>query len=96
MKTPPKLPPREMIDVKEAVSSATKALRDFLAGKEFVNLELEEVELTDDGKSWLITLGFDRLVETLSIPMTRLERKYKIFKVDGVTGKVTAMKIRKP
>jgi hypothetical protein len=96
MKTPPIVAPREMLNVKEAVSSATKALQDFFAGKELLNLELEEVELTEDGKSWLITLGFDRLVETLSIPMTRLERKYKIFKVDGVTGKVTAMKIRKP
>ena len=95
-----------MIDVKEAVSSATKALQDFFAGKELVGLELEEVELTEDGKSWLITLGFyvpdpnpNPLRNILALPTegkTKYERKYKVFEVDGDTGSVAAMKIRKP
>jgi hypothetical protein len=99
MKTPPILAPRKMINVKEAVSSATKALQDLFPGEKFAGLELEEVELTEDGKSWLITLGFDvprKGVLSLPPAMMGYERKYKIFKVDGRTGNVTAMKIRKP
>jgi len=100
MKTPPILAPRKMINVKEAVSSATKALQDLFPGKDLAGLELEEVELTEDGKSWLITLGFDVPRKgMLSLPLDmrgEYERKYKIFTVDGDTGHVTAMKIRKP
>jgi hypothetical protein len=99
MKTPSILPPpRRMINVKEAVSSATKELQDLFPGKEFAGLELEEVELTEDGKSWLITLGFDvpRKGGLFPPQMMGSDRKYKVFKVEGRTGKVTAMKIRKP
>jgi hypothetical protein len=61
---------------------------------------LEEVELSEDGNHWLITLSFELpagpvqglgLLPTFQPPKT----KFKVFKVDAKTGKVVAMKIRK-
>jgi hypothetical protein len=57
---------------------------------------LEEVEISKDGRFWLVTLGFTQarpknmnLPEFLHVPL----RKLKVFKVDAFTGKVLSMKI---
>ncbi len=59
---------------------------------------LEEVELSDDEKYWLITLGFDAPKKISASNVTDLlnppKTKYKVFKVDVHSGKVLAMKIR--
>ena len=59
---------------------------------------IEEVELTDDGRYWLITLSFDVPVELNPSMGTTLatvgERQYKVFKVDARSGEVLSMKIR--
>ena len=47
-----------MIDVKQATSVAMKTAADFFAEQKLYDLALEEVEMTDDNKFWLITLGF--------------------------------------
>lgn len=58
------------------------------------NFSLEEVELSDDGKYWMITLGYTTTTaderETWTLPKT----KFKVFKVDAMTGNVLSMKIR--
>lgn len=93
-----------MIDVKQAVSSANSYLN--LLQDNIGNLQairLEEVELSEDKKYWLITLGhdlFERIKQPLGIPglPTRenetFTRKYRVFKVNSETGEVEAMKIR--
>lgn len=90
-----------MIEVKEAVSAAKVAARDFLS--EDISLEdllLEEVELNDSGGAWLITLGFNVLNKNAmrgigaALGGMQYVRKYKTFSVDVETGKVTSMKIR--
>jgi hypothetical protein len=57
---------------------------------------LEEVELSEDGLYWMITLGYE-------IPKDLLEAsaffqppstKFKVFKVNAQTGQVLSMKIR--
>ena len=57
---------------------------------------LEEIEMSNDGRFWLVTLGYDaprpkneRIPEFLQVPM----RKLKVFKVDAATGRVLSMKI---
>lgn len=84
-----------MIDVKEAVVSASTYFADLYAG-EYRDLALEEVELTSDEKTWLITLGYNVEVKSM-FPLGSPEfiRKYKILTVDSETGKVWSMKIRK-
>jgi hypothetical protein len=61
------------------------------------DVSLEEVEQSEDGKHWLITLGYSearsknlKLPEFLQVPL----RKLKVFTVDATTGQVKGMKIR--
>lgn len=88
-----------MIDLKTAVSATHDyliSIQDIIGSLE--DLRLEEVELSEDRKYWLITLGFDIPVKAQS-PINPLfsqksERKYKLFKVNTENGAVEAMKIR--
>jgi hypothetical protein len=97
-----------MIDVKSAVNAACQyleSLQDFM-GKSSQDLRLEEVELSEDRRFWLITLGFEQpvkakrsqissLVPAPAVPpQPEYERVYKLFKVNSETGEVEAMKIR--
>lgn len=92
-----------MIDVKQAVAAAMQAIKEYYEGlQKLPGLALEEVELSQDEKTWLITLGFyeeatvtKSFVEAMQ-PLTRprFERKYKLFHVDAESGDVSSMKIR--
>jgi hypothetical protein len=97
-----------MIDVKQAVERATLKAQELYKGQILEELNLEEVEITDDERYWLITLGFflrhtgpvrkGKVLQTIveGRLADRQERNYKLFKVDAATGEVRAMKIRKP
>ena len=92
-------------DVRAAVRSATDYIQSF---KEFLgnleNLRLEEVELSEDRKYWLITLGFDVINNSESdenplfpiVEGAQPERQYKLIKIDTMSGQAQSMKIRKP
>ena len=94
-----------MIDVKEAAKVAhdyTRELyKDYGVG-EVDPITLEEVELTDDERFWLITLGMYRSalptptspIETFVSALAKRERVYKIVKIHSSSGKVQSMKIR--
>lgn len=76
-----------MIDVKEAAKTASEYLTGLYSLASWDDVRLEEVELTEDEKYWLITLSYS---DKKLIP----RREYKVFKIDAETGKVQAMKIR--
>jgi len=81
-----------MIPVKEAVKVAFEYANEVFQEKP----ALEEIEPSDDDKSWLITLSFDDLNSRMSlIGNDRAERRYKIFKINGESKEVSAVKIRK-
>ena len=84
-----------MIGVKEAVNKAIDFVQD-LYGDTAAALSLEEVELTDDGRYWLITVGFVRpqLDNPLRVFAGGAARAYKVIKVDAQTGEPLSMKIR--
>lgn len=93
-----------MIDVTSAVQLAVKYCGE-LFGNISNRLQLEEVELSDDEKHWLITVGYDEPGTSQSAVMLeihqgfaprRQERKYKVVDVDAETGKVKAVKMRQP
>ncbi len=91
-----------MIDVKEAVKIATGYMRDLYEADDIPNLLLEEVELSEDEKSWLVTLGFTREFlkpSPLAIAVTndspREIRAYKVVRLNAVNGQVESLKIRK-
>ena len=94
---------KSTITVRQAVARAMAAAKEFYTGKEMIDLTLEEVETSDDGTQWLITLGFylpskkpaSSLDEVFrQVKGTTYEKKYKLFKVDAATGEVGSMKIR--
>lgn len=89
------------IDVKEAVRLAKEFAARIYEAEKISRLGLEAVERTDDGKYWLVTLGFSRpwsypkaqgsfspLDEVLPRPERQPEREYKVFRVDANTGAV--------
>ena len=56
------------------------------------NITVEEVELSESGSYWLITLGYDE--PSLGRLTIYAGRAFKIFKVDAYTGDILSMKIR--
>jgi hypothetical protein len=81
-----------MVDVKRAVENAKSFVEDVVGRNEIRRLTLEEVELSEDGKKWLVTLGlalndpFD-LLRTTESP----EKSVKLFRVDAESGLVLSM-----
>ncbi|MGE5655686.1 MAG: hypothetical protein ACM37W_03655 [Actinomycetota bacterium] len=87
------------IDVRAAVSAVKdycQAIQDLIRLSSN-DIRLEEVELSDDRKFWLITISFEGKTFAEEHPMGSRyinEREYKIFKVNAQTGEVESMKIR--
>ena len=92
------------IDVKDAVQRAKEFATKIFESEKITRLGLEAVERTDDGKYWLVTLGFSRpwsypkpkrtyspLDEVLPRPEPQTGREYKMFKVDADTGEVRSI-----
>jgi hypothetical protein len=80
-----------MIDVATAVENANAYLKKFYP--DVKNVLLEEAEPDETSNQWLITLSFPDLGD-MSFAIYQPQRKYKLFKIDGETGVVRAMKIR--
>ena len=83
-----------MLDVKEAAQKASEYFAGLYKDQGLSNVQLEEVELTDDGKYWLITLSYPVPPEIAALNFN-FKRKYKVFRIDAKTGEVKSMKIRK-
>ena len=82
-----------MIDVKEATDKAKAHLASFFPDAE--NVQLEEVELTDDRTHWLITLSYEGVSHSVaSSLLVGKSVRYKLFKLDAKSGEVISMKIR--
>jgi hypothetical protein len=90
-----------MVSVKQASQNALTFARDLLGDTRVNSLLLEEIELSDDQKQWLVTI---------SIPSARLTsaglamfgaageagpRDYKLIRVDTNTGEPLSLTIRK-
>jgi len=82
-----------MINVKEATDKAKEHLLAFFPDAEQV--QLEEVELSEDKAYWLITLSYEGLSSSVASSMlVGKSLLYKIFKLDAKQGEVISMKIR--
>jgi len=82
-----------MINVKEATDKAKEYLVSFFPDAE--NVQLEEVEVTEDKAHWLVTISYEGVSN--SVASSLLVGKsvlYKIFKIDAQLGEVISMKIR--
>lgn len=101
------------IDLRKAVQSVKDYIVDFndILENDLDGVMVEETELSEDEKYWLITIGFNRKIDpreqniaALSIASgilakegkaATIKRDYKIFQVDSSTGEVVSMKIYK-
>ena|SRR5437762_1908208 len=89
--------PQRTQTVTDAVKIASGQLALLIPGAH--NVLLEEVEITDDDRYWLITLGYippyqEAPAEKLFTPLGSSPREYKVFKIDRQSGEVRSMKIR--
>lgn len=82
------------IDVKKAVELAKGYLSDVLEVPVHLML-LEEVELSEDQQSWLITLSFPApRLSPAQIVAGIANREYKVVRLQADTGKLVSIKIR--
>ena len=90
-----------MIDVTQATTAAQSFMTSIL--KDAIDIRLEEVEMADDQNLWNITLSAivpptptaGQEISALAALFKADRRVYKIFAVQGETGAVKSMKIRK-
>jgi hypothetical protein len=82
-----------MINVKKATDKAKEHLLAFFPDADQV--QLEEVELSEDKAHWLITLSYEGVSSSVASSMlVGKSLLYKIFKLDAKNGEVISMKIR--
>lgn len=88
-----------MIEAKTAVKIAIEYIAHMYGRHKLTNLMLEEVELSDDDKYWIVTLGFDRTKQSTGdirdiLVGPSYQRVYKMVKVDAQKGRAVSMKMR--
>jgi len=79
------------IDAREAAIKAKEYLQSLDVHTDPRTIQLEEVELSEDGMYWLITLSY---ISKDTPFYLGLVREYKIFKIDLQSGNVQSMKIK--
>ena len=89
-----------MIEVKEAVKIAQSYIQDLYAHEEIRDLALEEVEVSEDNKFWIVTLGFTKQMSQPLNPMEamsgpKFSRFQKELKIDAENRLVRSMKNKK-
>jgi hypothetical protein len=92
-----------MIDVKQAAEIARTHLIDLLGDQEVADekaITLEEFELSSDGKTWNVTLGYPvretRPLAALSALTQEPKRRFKTFRIGSKDGKLIGMKYAEP
>ncbi len=93
-----------MIEMKQAVQTAMELCRNLYGQEKAADYLVEEVELTEDEKFWLVTIGFNIGQGETSQPSTsasggsstkKPEHIFKTMKVDANSGRALALKIKK-
>ena len=64
--------------------------------KSLQDVLIEEIERSDDGRYWYVTLGYTRPKLFDFFGARPLPREYKVFEIESATREVKSMKIRKP
>ncbi len=91
---------KPQIDLRQAVKTALRFFTDSFGLLKPSDAQLEEIEMSEDGRFWLITVGYDNptAINVVShkfvLPHQVPLRKYKIVKVDAETGRPVSIKIR--
>lgn len=81
------------IEVKKAVQLAKAQLSDIMEVPA-TEVLLEEVELSDDGRFWLVTLSYPSPAPNPITVFSGRSREYRIVKLLADTGQFESIKIR--
>jgi len=86
----------EMINVKEASQKAIEHLKSLFPDQDLGNILLEEAELTEDNKFWMISVSFKKInpAGIVGESVFADNRSFKVFKLHADTGDVRSMKSR--
>jgi len=89
-----------MINVKEAAKISREYIQELYREDKIHDLSLEEVEISEDEKSWLVTIGFTKQMSQPLNPMEAMTgpkyaRFYKELKIDAEKGQVRSMRNKK-
>lgn len=89
------------MEVKEAVSTATKHVMELFKGEDISNVGLEEVELDPEENLWRITIGFSRPWDYPGGALAAIygkeagpKRSYKVVTIQNWDNKVLSIKNR--
>ena len=82
-----------MVDAKQVVAKAMEYVKAVYDPSQVVDLMLEEMERSEDGKHWFVTLGFTPREAGTAGPASG--RTFKVLRIVAETGEVLSMKIRK-
>lgn len=86
------------ISVKEAVNTAIKFVVEMFSQENLMGLRLEEIELSEDGLWWYLTLSFVRGTSPGAIASAMsggsTNREYREVHVSATSGEVRSVKIR--
>jgi len=58
-------------------------------------LAVEEVDRSDDGRYWQVTLGYALTDPSFPSYMTSKSRDFKVITIDASSGEPTSMKVKK-
>ena len=83
------------LDVKQAAVIAIRYVKELIPDAS--DLALEEVEMSERGNQWFVTVGFRRPdPNNFRAVLGQTERVYKQLAISRDTGEVVSMKIRTP
>ncbi len=85
---------KNVVDFKEAAQKALSHFRDVMQDAAYQNICVEEIEKSEDGQFWFVTIGYDAPTNDSSYALSSTVRRYKVFKVDILTEEVVSMKVR--
>lgn len=81
-----------MIDAQEAVAISRKNFETFYKSQSVAEVLLEELDLSDDEKFWLVTYSFDWQPTSGTSSIGPGDRRYKVIKLARETGSMLSMK----
>ncbi|HZL36921.1 MAG TPA: hypothetical protein VFC78_16490 [Tepidisphaeraceae bacterium] len=85
-----------MITVKDAAKIALGYVTDLIGSENVLEPLIEEVDQSDDGQYWLVTVGFDRPLGTgaRQFRLRSERRDYKQVRIQMADGQVRSMRMR--
>jgi hypothetical protein len=96
------------IPLRMAVNLALSYFQQVYSTLEATNVALEEIEESENGRYWFVTIGFDakrkliadpppfQILPEAFRPQSEVKRSFKTFKIDAEKEKVLSMKVYQP